>query len=280
MLSIFALLLLTVYMAFFFPFFKEKTVEDDNKQASVQVKKLWGIAQTSMRERKPLRAEKALLAILKLDEKNAAAYNRLGILYAKGQKFDEAIECFEIAQSLDENASSLHNVGLIYLETKEYEKAVMAFKQAIELEGDMPARYIALSKAQENLGDKKSALESLESAYNISPSVSILKQILSIHESTQDAEAIAATNARIEAQIAKDSQNRRRKMIVKRQIARKPIQKVQKVQKVQKIQKQQMVQKQQIRQDTRMQKKPTVHKIQINRPMQPAKKKSRVRKII
>ena len=51
-----------------------------------------------MRERKPLRAEKALLAILKIDEKNAAAYNRLGILYAKGQKFDEAIECFEKAR--------------------------------------------------------------------------------------------------------------------------------------------------------------------------------------
>ena len=33
-----------------------------------------------MRENRFLRAEKALLTILKIDEKNAAAYNRLGIL--------------------------------------------------------------------------------------------------------------------------------------------------------------------------------------------------------
>ena len=80
-----------------------------------------------MKERKPFKAEKALLTILKFDEKNAAAYNRLGILYAKSQKYDEAVECFEIAQSLDNNPASIHNVGLIYLETGAYEKAAMAF---------------------------------------------------------------------------------------------------------------------------------------------------------
>ena len=117
MLGVIAILLFASYLVFLFPI--KKKSEEEVTTSSVQVKKLWGIAQTSMRERKPLRAEKALLTILKLDEKNAAAYNRLGILYAKGQKFDEAIECFEIAQSLDENASSLHNVGLIYLETGE-----------------------------------------------------------------------------------------------------------------------------------------------------------------
>ena len=48
-----------------------------------------------------MKAEKALLTILKFDEKNAAAYNRLGILYAKEKHYKEAIECFEIAQSLE-----------------------------------------------------------------------------------------------------------------------------------------------------------------------------------
>lgn len=204
MLGIVVILLLCLYMVFLFPVFKKKSKEAKlNDKTAYQVKKLWQIAQTSMKDRKPLRAEKALLAILRVDEKNAAAYNRLGILYAKGQKFDEAIECFEIAQSLDNNASSLHNVGLIYLETGEYEKAAMAFRQAIELEGDMPARFIALSKAEEKLGNRKNAIEALENAYTLDNSLTTLRHILALHKEAGDDEAIAATEARIEAHLTK-----------------------------------------------------------------------------
>lgn len=210
MLGIIAILLLAVYLVFFFPVVKkpkkEKRISD---KTAIQVKKLWQIALDAMRDRKTLRAEKALLAILKVDEKNAAAYNRLGILYAKSQKFAEAIECFEIAQSLDENASSLHNAGLIYLETGEYEKASMAFKQALELEGDVPTRYIALAKAEEKLGNRKNALDALEQAYALDPSINTLRQILAIHKAAEDEEGIAATNARIEAQIAQSKPKKR-----------------------------------------------------------------------
>ncbi len=202
MLGIIAILLISLYLAFLFPIFKKKPARPElSDKTSQQVKKLWQIAQSSMKDRKPLRAEKALLAILRVDEKNAAAYNRLGIIYAKGQKFDEAIECFEIAQSLDNNASSLHNVGLIYLETGEYEKAAMAFKQAIELESDSAARYIALSKAEERLGNRKNAIEALESAYSLNHSLNILRQILKIYKNANDEEGVASTNARIEAHI-------------------------------------------------------------------------------
>lgn len=202
MLGIIAILILVLYMAFLFPIFKKKKSEPElSDKTSQQVKKLWQIAQSSMRDRKPLRAEKALLTILRVDEKNAAAYNRLGIIYAKSQKFDEAIECFEIAQSLDNNASSLHNVGLIYLETGKYEKAIMAFRQALELESDSPARYIALSKAEERMGNRKNAIEALESAYELNHSLTVLRQILAIYKNANDDEGVATTNARIEAHI-------------------------------------------------------------------------------
>ena len=149
MLGIALLVVLALWLAFLYPIIQRRPAEvPKSDRYNLQMKKLWNAAQTSMREHKPLRAEKALLTILKFDEKNAAAYNRLGILYAKEQKFDEAIECFEIAQSLDNNPSSLHNVGLIYLETGAYEKAAMAFEQAISLENTLPARYIALAKAR------------------------------------------------------------------------------------------------------------------------------------
>lgn len=209
MLGILAILLVTVYMAFLFPIIKKKPEKAaSSDKTAVQVKKLWGIAQTSMRERKPLRAEKALLAILKVDEKNAAAYNRLGILYAKGQKFEEAIECFEIAQSLDNNASSLHNVGLIYYEIGEYEKAAMAFHQALEIEDNLPARHIALAKAEDKMGNRKAAIDALESAFALDHSISTLRQILAIHTAAEDMEAINATNARIEAQAVENAKKK------------------------------------------------------------------------
>ena len=193
-----------------------KKVEEKSPKYTAQMKKLWQIAQTAMKERKPFRAEKALLTILKFDEKNAAAYNRLGILYAKGQKYDEAVECFEIAQSLDNNPASIHNVGLIYLETGAYEKAAMAFEQAISLEGDIPARYIALAKAEEKLGKTKKAVEALENAYELDPKVSTLRQILAIYEAAEDVEAATATTARIEEQIIKDNEAKLKRAAAKR----------------------------------------------------------------
>ncbi|MBR3132459.1 tetratricopeptide repeat protein [Candidatus Saccharibacteria bacterium] len=214
MVAVFAIVIFTAYLCFLFPVeVKEKKIEEKSPKYKAQMRKLWQIAQTSMKERKPFRAEKALLTILKFDEKNAAAYNRLGILYAKGKKYDEAVECFEIAQSLDSNPASIHNAGLIYLETGAYEKAEMAFSQAIALEGDVPARYIALAKAEEKLGKSKKAIEALENAFELDPKVTILRQILAIYEDMEDAEAITATAARVEAQIAKEMNAKKRKTI-------------------------------------------------------------------
>jgi tetratricopeptide (TPR) repeat protein len=126
--------------------------------------KLWDIAHQGMRENRFLRAEKALLTILKIDDKNAAAYNRLGILYAKQKEFRDAIDCFEIASSIEATPSSLHNLGLIYYETENYEKAAVAFEQALKLEDNLAARHLAYAKVQEKLGNDKMMFMALEKA--------------------------------------------------------------------------------------------------------------------
>ena len=66
------------------------------RKLSDRMSGLWEVAHQGMRENRLLRAEKALLTILNIDEKNAAAYNRLGILYAKQKEYKDAIDCFEI----------------------------------------------------------------------------------------------------------------------------------------------------------------------------------------
>lgn len=150
---------------------------------SEKLERLWEVAQESLREKKYLRAEKALLTILRVDERNATAYNRLGILYAKQQAYKDAIECFEIAQSLEPSASSLHNVGLIYYETGSYEKASLAFEQALEMENDLSARYIAYAKVQEKLGRNKKMIEALEKAVEIDPIPQTLNILAEAYES-------------------------------------------------------------------------------------------------
>lgn len=131
--------------------------------------KLWDIAHQGMRENRFLRAEKALLTILKIDEKNAAAYNRLGILYAKQKEYRDAIDCFEIASSIEATASSLHNLGLIYYETENYQKAAVAFEQALNLEDNLAARHVAYAKVQEKLGNEKLMFQELEKASELEP---------------------------------------------------------------------------------------------------------------
>ena len=131
--------------------------------------KLWDIAHQGMRENRFLRAEKALLTILKIDEKNAAAYNRLGILYAKQKEYKDAIDCFEIASSIEATAPSLHNLGLIYYETENYEKAAIAFEQALKLEDNLAARHVAYAKVQEKLDNHKLMIQELEKASTLEP---------------------------------------------------------------------------------------------------------------
>ena len=144
-------------------------VTDLPTKISEKLDELWKIAQESLIDRKYLRAEKALLTILRVDERNASAYNRLGILYAKQQQFKDAIECFEIAQSLEPSASSLHNVGLIYFETSEYEKAALAFEQALALDSELSTRHIAYAKVQEKLGNNRKMIDALEKAIELDP---------------------------------------------------------------------------------------------------------------
>jgi len=163
------------------------------RKISDKLGKLWDIAHQGMRENRFLRAEKALLTILKIDQKNAAAYNRLGILYAKQKEYKDAIDCFEIASSIEPTASSLHNLGLIYYETENYEKAATAFEQALKLEDNLAARHVAYAKVQERLGNDKLMFEELEKAAELEPNpetYTLLLRAYENHEMAAEADQI------------------------------------------------------------------------------------------
>lgn len=165
MLGLIAIILATIPIMVWREAQPDKRIKSSKLES--QLNKLWDISLGAIKDKKYLRAEKALLTILRVDERNARAYNRLGILYAKQQQFNDAIECFEIAQSLEPSASSLHNVGLIYYEVGQLEKARQAFEQALELESDVASRHIAYAKVLEKQGDTKKMISELEAAVNL-----------------------------------------------------------------------------------------------------------------
>lgn len=155
------------------------------RRISDKLGRLWDIAHQGMRENRFLRAEKALLTILKIDEKNAAAYNRLGILYAKQREYKDAIDCFEIASSIEPTASSLHNLGLIYYETENYEKSASAFELALKYEDGFAARHIAYAKVQEKLGNHKLMLDELNKAVELEPNHESYNLLIAAYESLE-----------------------------------------------------------------------------------------------
>jgi tetratricopeptide (TPR) repeat protein len=163
------IVLLFGLLAYRFSDIREDEFAEVSRKVGDRIGKLWDIAHQGMRENRFLRAEKALLTILKIDERNVAAYNRLGILYAKQKEFKDAIDCFEIATSIEASPSSLHNLGLIYYETENYEKAGVAFEQALKMEDSLAARHVAYAKVQEKLGNDKLMFQELNKAVELEP---------------------------------------------------------------------------------------------------------------
>ncbi len=188
-----ALLCIFALLAFVSSKARETELSPIPMKISDKLSSLWQVAHEGMKDNRLIRAEKALLTILNIDKKNAAAYNRLGILYAKQKEYKDAIDCFEIASSIEPSASSLHNLGLIYYETENYEKASTAFEQAIKLEEDMAARHIAFAKVQEKIGDHAQVVASLERAVELEAnheSLSLLYRAYITADRIDDAKAV------------------------------------------------------------------------------------------
>lgn len=187
----------------------DEVATDLPQKISEKLDQLWAVAQESIRDKKYLRAEKALLTILRVDERNATAYNRLGILYAKQKAYKDAIECFEIAQSLEPSASSLHNVGLIYYETADYIKAGLAFEQALGMEEGISARHIAYAKVQEKLGNDRKMITALERAVEIDPIPQTLTILADAYESVNQTDLALELREKVAKMIIPQAQPKR-----------------------------------------------------------------------
>jgi superkiller protein 3 len=131
--------------------------------------RLWDRAHVNMRRGKFSVAEKALWTIVAMDARNAAAYNRIGIIKAKQRKFDESISMFRRAAKLENTASANHNLALVYYETEDYKKSERYFRKSIKLDGGLAARHVALAKVLERQGKDTQMFRELVRAIELEP---------------------------------------------------------------------------------------------------------------
>ncbi len=179
-----------VLMAGFFVYLTyqkfEQHIKDDvtSPKASAKLRRLWNFVGIALKEQRYRAAERALLSILRIDHKNTAAYNRLGMLYAMQENFDDAAECFDIASSLTPTLATLYNLGLVQFENGNYFQAVNAFEKVVDLEPS-PKRYIAYAKALERLGNNKKVVEILEKTVEADPSLKHMELLAQAYERTK-----------------------------------------------------------------------------------------------
>jgi Tfp pilus assembly protein PilF len=205
-LSFLLILLIGGYTVYISNQTEQQAEELVTKRVGDRLQRLWDDAFDSLKDNKFLRAERALLTILRFDERNSGAYNRLGILYAKQRSFEHSIECFEISHSLEPNASTLHNLGLVYMEVGEYQKAAHTLESAMTEEKDVPTRYIAYAKVQEKLGNEKKMVESLETAAKLQPNKQTYMLVMDAYKKVgrdEDAAKIETAMKRAKVKIQK-----------------------------------------------------------------------------
>lgn len=137
-------------------------------KTSARLRRLWQYVERATKKGSARATEKALLAILKIDHKNTAAYNRLGMVYARQQNYDDAIDCFAIASSLTPTLATLYNLGLVHYEKGNFKAAANAFERVVDLEPNVK-RLVAYAKALSKLGSDKKVAEVLEKVVALEP---------------------------------------------------------------------------------------------------------------
>jgi tetratricopeptide (TPR) repeat protein len=145
---------------------------------SKRLNQLWINVKDNIKNEKFNQAERNLLNILDIDHKNTAAYNQLGIIYAKQNNLEEAIECFDIASSITPTVSTLYNLGLVQYEAGHYTKSSTTFERVVDLE-PTTKRYIAYAKSLEKSSSPKKVVEVLEKAALADRKSPILFELLS-----------------------------------------------------------------------------------------------------
>ncbi len=148
------------------------------------IRRLWEYAEVAISKQRYEMAERALLKILKSDQKNTAAYNRLGLIYVRMNRYDDAAACFDIASSLAPSIASLYNLGLVHFQSGNYEQAASALEKVVDLEPSTK-RLLVFAKVHQKLGNHKRVVDIINQVVKEEPTRRNLEYLVEAYESAK-----------------------------------------------------------------------------------------------
>jgi tetratricopeptide (TPR) repeat protein len=107
---------------------------------------------------------------VKIDPKDAFAWNSMGLAYNASKKYEKAIECFEKAVKIDpKDAFAWDYMGTSYDELKKYEKAIDCYEKAVKINPKYAFAWNNMGLAYNALKKYEKAFECYEKAVKIYP---------------------------------------------------------------------------------------------------------------
>ncbi len=115
----------------------------------------------------------ALEAALQKSSKDANLWHSKGVVLLMMERFEDAIKCFDYVLQIDPDSTKAtvawNNKGVALFGLKKYDDALKAFDQALLLDADYDSAWYSRARVQVSLGNRDSAVSSLQRAIALNP---------------------------------------------------------------------------------------------------------------
>ena len=117
----------------------------------------------------------------------ASIYTYMGICYKEMEKYRQAIEALERAETYDSERTDIYNLmGFSYFMLKEHEKAIACFKKVLKLDPSSAIDYANIASNYRDMGINEKAVEYYEMALALDPSIEFARDSLDKIKSSND----------------------------------------------------------------------------------------------
>jgi tetratricopeptide (TPR) repeat protein len=108
--------------------------------------------------------------VIRLNPRNAIAYDNRGSTYAQKREYAKAIEDYTEAIRLDPKAPSVfYNRGIAYTKEEDYDKAIKDYTEALRLYPDLAAAYNNRALACHKKGEYDKAIADFTTSLRLEP---------------------------------------------------------------------------------------------------------------
>lgn len=140
--------------------------------------KLESLLYAHLKAKRYFEAERLLRNALKDYGPNAKLYNLLGVSFSHQSKFDDAIDHYQKALSLDETfTEAAINLAITYCDLGQYDAAKAIYDSQSEYKNpqqgmkELAEEHVKTAEAYKEAGRKQLAIKELETAINLYPSI-------------------------------------------------------------------------------------------------------------